>query len=379
MSKFELSLSDFVKTAGLLLAAYAACRLLQPLTGAENNTALVFVLAVVIISRITKGYLYGIFASLVSMFCINYFFTYPYSQLNFSLSGYPVSFLTLFAVSTTVCALTAQAKRQTELAIDREKQAKELFEMNQKLAEEQQEIRMVAEQEKIRNNLLRAISHDLRTPLTSIFGSSSTLLTDATEVLSDNAKKLLADIRDDSEWLIRMIENLLIVTKISSSPTALKKTEEAAEEIVAEAVSQTKKRYPKLEVTAHVPDQLLFVPMDPILIEQVLINLLENAIRHSGDTSHILLNVEKDGDYAVFAVSDRGRGLSEEVLKMLEKGKLQSLNTGGDSTRGMGIGLSVCQSIVQAHNGYFKAENSRSGGAVFRFGLPLTTQKEETP
>lgn len=380
MKRFEFSIADFLKTAGLLVLAYLASTFLSPLSDVSSSSALIFVLAVVLISRITRGYLYGLIASFVGMFCINYFFTFPYSQFNFSLSGYPVSFLTLLAVSTTVCALTSQAKRQTQLAVQREQQAKELLEMNQKLSEEQQKIRMVAEQEKIRNDLLRSISHDLRTPLTSIYGSSAALLTDSSENLSQNSRRLLSDIRDDSEWLIRMIENLLIVTKISASPSSLKKTEEAAEEIVAEAIQQTKKHYPNLHVEAHVPNEILFVPMDPILIEQVIINLLENAIRHSGDTDHIHLEVmtkTEDGkNYAVFSVSDRGRGLSKEVLEMLQSSDPQVLSTSGDSTRGLGIGLSVCQSIVQAHHGFFKGENSQAGGAVFSFGLPLTNQTE---
>ena len=377
MKRSVFSVGDLLKTVVLLVAAYLASALLLPFSGAENNSALIFVLAVVLISRITKGYLYGLTASIVSMFCINYFFTYPYSRFDFTLSGYPLSFLVLLVISSLICALTARAKRQTELALRRENEAKELLSANQRLSEEQQEIRMIAEQEKIRGDMLRAISHDLRTPLTSIFGSSAALLSDSSEQLSDNGKKLLADIRDDSEWLIRMIENLLIVTKLDNERASLKKTEEAAEELVAEAVVQTKKRYPSLKVEAKVPDELLLVPMDPILIEQVLINLLENAIRHSGDTSQIRLNVTIEEQYAVFSVSDRGRGLSEEVLESLKSGGRQPLNTGGDSTRGLGIGLSVCQSIVKAHRGFFKAENAAGGGAVFRFGLPLTNEKQE--
>ncbi len=373
----DLSIGDLLKTVTLLVAAYLASALLLPISGAENNSALIFVLAVVLISRMTKGYLYGLAASIVSMFCINYFFTYPYSRFDFTLSGYPISFLVLLMISSLICALTTRAKRQTELALLRENEAKELLSANQKLSEQQQEIRTIAEQEKIRGDMLRAISHDLRTPLTSIFGSSAALLSDSSEPLSENGKKLLEDIRDDSEWLIRMIENLLTVTKLEGGRASLKKTEEVVEELVAEAVLQTKKRYPSLNVEAKVPDALLFVPMDPILIEQVLINLLENAIRHSGDTDHIRLEVTVEEPYAVFSVTDQGRGLSEEVLALLKSGGRQPLNTGGDSTRGAGIGLSVCQSIIKAHHGFFKAENAAGGGAVFRFGLPLIQEKQE--
>ena len=108
--------------------------------------------------------------------------------------------------------------------------------------------------------------------------------------------------------------------------------------------------------------------MDPLLIRQVIVNLLENAIYHSGGREHITLHLCRQDDWAVVEVRDRGRGLSEEVLRAIQAGQAMPLS--GDATRGMGIGLSVCQSIIKAHGGFFSASNDPEGGAVFRFGLP---------
>ena len=115
-------------------------------------------------------------------------------------------------------------------------------------------------------------------------------------------------------------------------------------------------------------EDILFLPMDSILVKQVIVNLLENAIRHSGDRSHITLRLYRQDDWAVVEVRDRGRGLSPEVLQAIKAGSAIPLS--GDATRGMGIGLSVCQSIIKAHGGFFAADNHPEGGAVFRFGLP---------
>ena len=117
-------------------------------------------------------------------------------------------------------------------------------------------------------------------------------------------------------------------------------------------------------------EDILYLPMDPLLVKQVIVNLLENAIRHSGDTEHIVLRLYREGDQAVVEVRDQGRGLSADVCQAIRSGQPMPRSLSGDSTRGMGIGLSVCQSIIKAHGGFFSASNDPEGGAVFRFGLP---------
>ena len=149
----------------------------------------------------------------------------------------------------------------------------------------------------------------------------------------------------------------------------LKKREEMLEEVAGDAILTTRRRFPGSHVELELSEDILYLPMEPLLIKQVMVNLLENAIRHSGDREHITLHLFRQDDWAVVEVRDRGKGLSPELCQAIQAGKPLKRDLSGDATRGMGIGLSVCQSIVKAHNGFFAAGNSPEGGAVFRFAL----------
>jgi two-component system sensor histidine kinase KdpD len=241
----------------------------------------------------------------------------------------------------------------------------------QRLSDEQRNILIESEKEKMRSNLLRAISHDLRTPLTGILGASSAILENKDTIDLQTHDKLLKDIKEDAQWLIRMVENLLSVTRISEGSMHVVKTPEAVEEIVSEAVLRIRNRFSGCNITVKVPDELLLVPMDGTLIEQVIINLLENAIKHSPENQPIELTVKKINNFAVFEVSDNGEGVPPQDLPGLFEGYAESKSKSSDSSRGMGIGLSICKSIINAHNGRIEAENKIDGGATFRFLLPL--------
>jgi two-component system, OmpR family, sensor histidine kinase KdpD len=241
----------------------------------------------------------------------------------------------------------------------------------QDLSDEHRRILVEQEKEKMRSNLLRAISHDLRTPLTGIFGASSAILENKDSFDNQTFTKLMTNIKDDSQWLIRMVENILSVTRLDEENMNVKKMPEAAEEIAAEAVSRIRKRFPDRQITVIVPDTLLIVPMDGILIEQVLINLIENAAKHSPDDSMIRVVIQKKGNYAQFEVIDNGEGIEESDIPYLFESYKHSEKRNQDSTRGKGIGLSICMSIIKAHDGKMEAANNKTGGAVFRFMLPL--------
>ena len=211
------------------------------------------------------------------------------------------------------------------------------------------------------------MSHDLRTPLTSISGAVSVLL--SSPEVSEKNLAMLADIKHDADGLIAMVENILSVTRVRDGTMPLKMREEMLEEVAGDALLTTRRRFPDCHVELDLSEDILYLPMDPLLIRQVIVNLLENAIYHSGDREHITLHLCRQDDWAVVEVRDRGRGLSEEVLQAIQAGRAMPLS--GDATRGMGIGLSVCQSIIKAHGGFFTAGNRPEGGAVFRFGLPM--------
>lgn len=339
----------------LILGLTAAlCLFLQQISEADTHVPLLFVLAVVLVSRFTEGYAYGILASIVSVIGVNYVFTYPYFEIDFSLTGYSLTFFVMLAVAWCVSALTTQIK-------------------------EQEKIKREVETEKMRSNLLRAVSHDIRTPLTAISGAASVLL-DNHEQLSDaDVRELALNMKEESQWLIRIVENLLSITRMEGGSGAanIKTEEELAEEIVSSAIMKFKKRYPNMDVAAYLPDDLVLVPMDGILIEQVLVNLLENAVQHGRTTSKISIHVETEADKAIFCVEDNGIGIKDSVLPRIFNGELHSKgDESSDAKRNMGIGLSVCMSIVKAHKGDMKAENMDKGGARFTFWLPMGTQED---
>ena len=361
---------DIAATFFCIACAHWISGILLEHTGAENNSALVFVLAVTLISAITTGYIYGIIASLISGFFTNYFFMYPYAAFSLSYAGYPVAMLSMMMVSMLVCALTSKVKLMAHEASKREQRTKALYELNQRLSEEKNAIQLEAARESIRGNILRAVSHDLRTPLTSISGAASVLL--SSEEMSERNISLLNDIKADADSLITMVENLLSVTRIQEDGTIpLKKREELLEEVAGDALLTIRRRFPTVQIQLTMSEDILYLPMDPILIKQVMVNLLENSIRHAGNLQDIHLNLFRQESWAVVEIRDHGRGLSPQLMQSIQSGKQLPRDLSGDSTRGMGIGLSVCQSIIKAHDGFFAAGNAPEGGAVFRFGLPM--------
>ena len=285
--------------------------------------------------------------------------------------------LSMVAISCIVCALTSRVKQQAIEAVRREKNTKTLYEMNEKLNAEKAAIQLQSARETIRGNILRAVSHDLRTPLTAISGAASVLLSSEDILRSEKNASLANDIKADADALIVMVENLLSVTRIQDGTIPLKKREEMLEEVAGDAILTTRRRFPNCHVDLELSEDILYLPMEPMLIKQVMVNLLENAVRHSGSQSGILLNLFRQDEWAVVEVRDHGKGLPPEVCQAVQSGRPLSRDLNGDSTRGMGIGLSVCQSIIKAHNGFFAAGNAPEGGAVIRFGLPMKESDHE--
>ena len=226
-------------------------------------------------------------------------------------------------------------------------------------------------------NLLRSVSHDLRTPLTTIIGSTSAVLENYDKFSDDVKRDLIGQVREDAQWLMRLVENILSITRMKNGPVHIKKSPEAAEEIVAEAVSKFHTRFPETHVSVSVPPELVIVPMDAVLVEQVLTNLMENAVLHGKTVSRIELCVRCEGSEAIFSVSDDGCGIDPRILPRLFTAMFpHAQEQRGDVRRNMGIGLSVCMSIVRAHGGRMTAQNRKEGGACVSFALPL---EEESP
>lgn len=342
---FPFSLRDLGMTVFFFSLAIAVCAVLRMTNSGDGFASPVFVLVVLLVSRFTNGYLFGLISAVLGVICVNYVFTYPYFEIDFTIAGYPLSFLAFLMVSVITCALTSQAKQKEELRLENEKV-------------------------KMRANLLRSVSHDIRTPLTSIMGSTSAMLENP-HLTEEEQRELLTDVHDDAQWLIMVVENLLSITRVGSDKAEITKQMEAPEEIIAAAVAKFRKRYPDVKVGVRVPDEFLMVPMDAILIEQVLSNLLENAMIHGKTTTEIHIKVEKVGRFIRICVADNGVGIPSGQLETLFDGSMKHSETAkGDVKRNMGIGLSVCTAIVNAHGGKMSAYNQEVG-AVFRFTLPM--------
>lgn len=192
-------------------------------------------------------------------------------------------------------------------------------------------------------------------------------------MLSGETKlKLLNDISNESQWLIRMVENLLSVTHISEDTMKVSKTPEVAEEIIANAASHFDSAGFSQKLSVEVPEEVLIVPMDATLIEQVLLNLLDNAAKHSGNSTRIILKLTSNSEHAVFEVKDNGKGISEEDIEYIfEYGETRKEEIPLDSNRGFGIGLPTCRTIINAHSGDIWAESEPGKGSSFIFTLPL--------
>lgn len=503
-------MTQFVKnstiTLLLLLLFTILASAFHSLANNTTNTAILYILYVVIVARLTSGYFFGIVASIFGVLGVNYLFTYPYLKLDFTITGYPIAFLGMLTTSVIISTLTTHIKEEARSTEQRNAALRKLNEVSkqlisaesydeiiqlvlrassnlthgsavfynkdplealpiyeqllhasdihiitsdterqnghtayttgqmilptytsekeiqcthlpiissnmtwgilvlydsddsykdpvirsfiglllpqialaferQELSAAHHELSIISEKEKTRANLLRAVSHDLRTPLTSMIGASNTYLENS-ETLSTTEKiQLISHIKEDANWLLHMVENLLSVTRIQQDTAKVKKTYEPLEEVLAESISLVKKRIPTAQIQVYAPTDFVLVPMDPTLIEQVIINLLENAIKHSQTTEPIILKAEcytkgNKPSYVEVQVIDHGVGIDRNILPSIFNGVNTPSDESSDTSKGMRIGLSICQTIIKAHNGQITAENSEHG-AIFTFRLPL--------
>ena len=350
-------LGGILKNTAIMLAVMAISFLvsivLKDVLVIQEHVTTVFVFAVFLISLLTDGYVWGVISTLFSMLAVNYAFTFPYFAFNFTIPENVFSAIVMLIVSLLTSTLTTKLKMW-------------------------ETIKKEGEVEIMRANLLRAVSHDLRTPLTTIYGSSSAILENYDSLTDEQKGKMIAGIKDDSEWLIRMVENLLSVTKLEGEGLRLIKSPTVLDELIESVYLKFRKRYPDKKVSFDLPEDVVMIPMDPILIEQVLVNILENAVQHAKGMTEIDVRVYVDGKRAVFEVSDDGAGIEAGRLQDIFTGHISSVADPSDSRRrNAGIGLSVCSTIIKAHGSEIVAENKKSGGALFRFALDIEENYEQ--
>lgn len=331
MNGLKKQLSDLIKTILILVLSFISCLFMQNIFEIEHLIPAIFTVSVFLITLYTRGYLYGVGASLVSVLAVNFAFTFPYLKFNFTIPENFFSAVIMLTVTLITSTLTTKIRTHEKMMAETEK-------------------------EKMRANLLRAVSHDLRTPLTTIYGSSSAILENYDKLSKEQQMELIAGIREDADWLTHMVENLLSVTRIDGTDLNLVKTPIVLEELVDSVLLKFQKRYQKQEVTLEMPEEFISIPMDPVLIEQVIINLLENAVKHAKDMKQLFLRIRVEGAKVVFTVEDDGTGFPEKHA---------------------GIGLTVCETIVKAHEGTFEMMHSSTGGMIVNFTLDMEVEDDE--
>ena len=234
---------------------------------------------------------------------------------------------------------------------------------------EKQQAEAQAGQEALRANLLRAISHDLRTPLTSISGNANILMERADQLEPEKRRSLFTAIYDDAMWLINLVENLLAITKIEDNRVNMNMEPELLEDIFSEALSHLDRNACKHHIRTELADDMLMADMDARLMVQVVINIVNNAIKYTPEGSHITLSAEKSGQLVVVEIADDGPGVSAEARERLFDRFYTVGNERGDGRRGLGLGLSLCKSIITAHGGTIEAIKNEPQGTIFRFTL----------
>lgn len=354
MKKAKKQINNIIITLIALILAFGVSLLFQYVFNIQEHVTTVFVFAVFLVSLFTDGYIYGVLSALIGTIAVNYAFTFPLFAINFRIYANLVSAVVMIVIAVFTSTLTTKQKLHEATKVESEK-------------------------ERMRANLLRAVSHDLRTPLTTIYGSATTLAENGQTMSEAQKSDIISGIKEDSEWLIRMVENLLSVTRIDSGQVKIIKTPTVLEELIDSVMVKFKKRYPAQNIDIVLPDEMIIIPMDAMLIEQVVINILENAVQHAHGMTQLVLKVSALENHAVFEIIDDGCGIEPKKLETIFTGYNASSGEIADSQKkNAGIGLSVCATIVKAHGGHIEAENVKTGGTVFRFMLDMEEMRDDT-
>lgn len=452
----------------IMSATTLASILLNRLGIDKENVLMVLIVGVLIVTALTRGYRFGIIASLVSVMAFNYFFTEPLGTFAISDSNDIVLIFFFLLSSVISSSLTARFQRQLLISQQNEQTAKLLYEVTQRLLNvtgesniirqgiccikeytgcdsiielnqsnhtyssdnislrgneksielaitglvkelgtlkvffnnssrnieqkwlvetvaaqigialdrelvynERENIRIAMEKEHLKSNLLRSISHDLRTPLTGIAGASSYILQRGQNLDPEIIRHLVGDINEQAVWLTTLVENMLSMIRIDSGKLEIKKEIEVVNDVVNEAVSHviglTERSFRLI-----LPEGLITAPMDGKMIVQVLINLLNNAVNHTPQNCPIELTVSNNEYYVEFRVEDGGAGIDPSIKDNLFEAFITSGKIGADGKKGIGLGLTICKAFVQAHGGSIDASASKLGGTMFTFRLPVS-------
>ena len=340
---------DGGRAAGILIAATLVGLLFSGLKIPEANIIAVYILGVLIISIITSSWMYSFLASVISVLAFNFLFTIPRFTLRAYDPSYPVTFGIMFLVALITGSLASRMKEY---------------------ARESAQAAMQIEKEQLRADLLRSISHDLRTPLTSISGNASNLLSNENEFSQETRMQIYGDIYDDSMWLIKLVENLLSVTRIEDGRMDLRMSAELMDEVIAEAMRHTDRNRDGRKIEVSSDEEFILGKMDARLIVQVVINLVDNAVKYTPEGAQIRIHTGKKDGMVVVSISDTGPGIPDEQKSKVFDMFYTGTNRAADGRRSLGLGLGLCRSIIRAHGGEIWVSDNKPQGAVFTFTLP---------
>ena len=480
--KFKSYIHSLLITVIVLVIASFVGLFFQYLDWSEITIVLIYIISILIISLLTKGYIYGIISSIIATFLFNYFFTAPYYTLLFYDSRYFITFISMTLTSIIVSTLTSRIQLSQNQAYKNAQNMKMLYELTNHLSkitdkqrlydevyhilnqyfhypidfifldyhnehkhqdiidcfrnenqkyiikdmyiffplygvsrllgilffkddnfqhmdetqkhifylmidnislaldriysiEEQLKLNEASIKEHYRSNLLRSISHDLRTPLSGIMGTSEMIM--GINQPTSSSYHLAQDIYQEADWLYLMVQNILSLTKVQEGKLVIHKEYEAIEEVIGSAISHVQKNMSERQIEVHVPDEVMMVPMDAQLIQQVIINLLDNAFKHTSNNEKIVINAYKQDHQCYLVVEDYGDGfLGEDPQKLFEMFYTQHQSY-SDSFKGVGLGLTICKAIIEAHQGTIEAKECLNHqGAQFIITLPMEDEYE---
>ena len=340
---------DGGRAAGILIAATLVGLLFSGLKIPEANIIVVYIVGVLIISIITSSLMYSFLASVISVLAFNFLFTIPRFTLRAYDPSYPVTFGIMFLVALITGSLASRMKEY---------------------ARESAQAAMQIEKEQLRADLLRSISHDLRTPLTSISGNASNLLSNENEFSQETRMQIYGDIYDDSMWLIKLVENLLSVTRIEDGRMDLRMSAGLMDEVIAEAMGHSDRNRDGRKIEVSSDEEFILGKMDARLIVQVVINLVDNAVKYTPEGAQIRIHTGKKDGMVVVSVSDTGPGIPDEQKSKVFDMFYTGTNRAADGRRSLGLGLGLCRSIIRAHGGEIWVSDNKPQGAVFTFTLP---------
>jgi len=343
---------------------------------ADTNVLMLYLLGVLAVAvRYTRGA--AILASVLGVAAFDFCFVPPYLTFSVADQQYLVTFAVMLLTALTIGTLTHRVREQAEAARQRQLQLEEAIAVQARLSKEREALAEEARQawervevEFLRNTLLSGVSHELRTPLSAITGAATSLIETGHALTSDSQADLLDTIRSEAERMERLITNLLDMTRLESGGLVVKKEWQPLQEVIGSALHHVDSRLAGRQVRIDLPSDLPLVHIDGVAIEQVLANLIDNAAEYTPPGSPIEITARASDSQVSVEVSDHGPGLPKGTEQRVFDKFFRAQPEG--TRRGIGLGLSICRGMIEAHGGKISAANRPGGGAVFTFTLPFT-------